>query len=309
MAETLPEVTLVGPSGHRFTVGVLQEDYLIGREHGVPMVCQLYDDRCIHYAVDLLQERPRHKFATNVMIAGEPRTGKSTLGISMARLIDHGFSPDKVAFTLEDFTRIFSANPYADPKLGVFPQVIADESGFSMYSQNFMDREQRNLNRMFQVTPVMNQISYFILPHKDFLNKNLRDTMVQYWFQTVVHNGLRGVVKMRQAQHSEFVKDVYWQPVCAFTFSAMDRDAWWTDYFKRKVEFVNRVAAEPLGDLGTTGREKEIIGQRNRAIKALYLSAQKAEPISHKKVAELMDMPVSTVDSILNRARPKGKHE
>jgi hypothetical protein len=296
------ELVLTGPSGTEYDVGVLQDEYLMAVEHGKPKTCHMYDARFLDYMVDLIMQRPRHKFATNIMIAGEPRTGKSTLAASLARKVDPAFPASKVGFTLEEFLKIFASNPYADPRLGIIPQAIADESGFAMYSQKFMDREQVNLNCMFQVTPVINTISYFVLPHKDFLNKNLRDTMVQYWFQVVTDKLVRGFCEVREAVHSKFTKDVYWQPLAAFTFDSIDDDDWWREYFRRKVEFVERVKKEPLTEQGTSSREKDLISQRNKAIRTLYLDAKKAgEPLSHKAIADRMDMPCSTVDTILNR--------
>lgn len=296
------EVDLTGPSGREYTVGVLQDEYLMAVEHGKPKTCHLYDHRFIDYMVDLIMQRPLHKFATNIMVAGEPRTGKSTLAGTLARRVDPGVRPSIIGFTLEEFIQIFSSNPYADPKRGIIPQAIADESGFAMFSPKHMEREQVNLNCMFQVTPVINTISYFVLPHKDFLNKNIRDTMVQYWFQVVTDKLVRGFCEVREAIHSKFTKDVYWQPLAAFVFDSMDTDDWWKEYFQRKVEFVDRVKKEPLTEQGTSSREKDLISQRNRAIKSMYTDAKKAgKPLSHKAIAERMNMPCSTVDTILNR--------
>jgi hypothetical protein len=296
------EMTLTGPSGKEHTVGVLQDEYLMAVERGKPVMTHMFDDRFIGYFVDLIMQRPLHKFATNIMVAGEPRTGKSTIAATIARRVDSKFPPSQVGFTLEEFCKIFSENPYADPKMGIIPQAIADESGFAMYSSKHMDREQVNLNRVFQVTPVINTISYFVLPHKDFLNKNIRDTMVQYWLQVVTSSLIRGFCEVREAIHSKFTKDVYWKPLAAFTFDPIDSDDWWTEYFARKVAFVDRVKAEPLTDTGGSSREKDLVKQRNHAIRTMYLDAKKAgAPLSHRAIADKLGMPVATVDTILNR--------
>jgi hypothetical protein len=299
----MKEMDLTNPiSGRTFTVGVLQDEYLMAVENGQSKVCHMYDHRFLDYMVDVILDRPRHEFATNIMIAGEPRTGKSTLAITMARKADADFPPSKVGFTLDEYMKIFSSNPYADPKRGIIPQAVADESGFAMAAPKHADREQVNLGLMFQVTPVINTVSYFVLPHKDFLLKNIRDTMIQYWFQVVTFKLTRGFCEVREAIHSKFTKDVYWAPMAAFTFDPMAKDPWWQEYFRRKVEFVDRIKKEPLTEQGTSSREKDLVSQRNRAIKTLYLDAKKAgTPLSHKAIAERMGMPCSTVDTILNR--------
>lgn len=304
----MDERVIYGPSGQEFTVGVLQEEYLMGVEKGRPLVTPLYDDRFMDYLVDLIKERPRHQFHCNIMVAGEPRTGKTSLTCQFARKVDPMFSISKVAFRLEDFVEAYGTNPFADMDTGVFPQSVADESGFAMYSQRYMDEEQINLNRLFQVTPIMNQISWFVLPHKDYLNKSIRDTMIQYWFQVVTHQGLRGFCKVREAIHSEFVKDVYWRPLAAFTFPPFPDPAWWGRYLSKKVAFVESVNADGLS-VDANSREKRLIEQRNAAIRAVYLQAKKdGNPLSHKAVAERLKMPLSTVDSILNRAaRPPSR--
>jgi DNA polymerase III delta prime subunit len=126
----MKELVLTGPSGQEFVVGVLQDEYVMAVEHGKPKTTHLYDHRFLDYMADLIMERPRHKFATNIMVAGEPRTGKSTLASALARKVDPAFPPSKVGFTLNEFMEIFAANPYADPARGIIPQAIADESGF-----------------------------------------------------------------------------------------------------------------------------------------------------------------------------------
>ena len=299
----MTELDLTNPiSGRTFTVGVLQDEYLMAVENGQPKMCHLYDHRFLDYMVDVIMDRPRHEFATNIMVAGEPRTGKTSLSITLARKVDLKFPPSNVGFTLDEYMKIFAANPYADPAKGVIPQAIADESGFAMAAPKHADREQVNLGLMFQVTPVINTISYFNLPHKDFLLKAIRDTMIQYWFQVVTSKLVRGFCEVREAVHSKFTKDVYWSPMAAFTFDPLAKDAWWNEYFGRKIEFVNRVKNEPLTETGSSSREKDLIRQRNHAIKTLYMDSKRSgEPLSHKAIAEKMDMPVSTVDTILNR--------
>jgi hypothetical protein len=289
-------------SGNTFTVGVLQDEYTMAVENGTPKTTHLYDHRFIDYLVDMIMDRPRHKFATNIMVAGEPRTGKSTLAITMARRTDPKFGPSQVGFTLDEYMKIFASNPYADPKKGIIPQAIADESGFAMAAPKHAEREQVNLGLMFQVTPVVNTISYFVLPHKDFLLKSIRDTMIQYWIEVVTDKLVRGFAEVREGVHSKFSKDVYWKPVAAFTFDPAPKDAWWNEYFTRKVEFVDRIRNEPLSQQGASTREKDLVRQRNHAIRTMYLDAKKAgAPLSHKDIADRMGMPCSTVDTILNR--------
>lgn len=298
------ELDLTNPiSGRTFPVGVLQDEYLMAVENGQPKTCHMYDHRFLDYMIDVILDRPRHEFATNIMIAGEPRTGKSTLAITMARKADPQFPPSKVGFTLDEYMKIFAENPFADMTKGIVPQAIADESGFAMAAPKHADREQVNLGLMFQVTPVINTVSYFVLPHKDFLLKNIRDTMIQYWFQVVTFKLTRGFCEVREAVHSKFTKDVYWSPMAAFTFDIAPKDPWWNEYFDRKVAFVNKVKSEPLTETGSSSREKDLVRQRNHAIKTMYADSKRSgEPLSHKAIAEKLDMPLSTVDTILNRA-------
>ena len=280
-------------------MGLLESDYFFGKIHGMNLFAPCYDDRYIDVLAEEIRHFPQRKFDCNIMVTGKRRRGKTTLAATAARRIDPEFSPRQVAFEVEPWNVIIRDSPYADPDNGILPQSILDEAGFDLFSQNWMERVQRNIVRKLEVIGIKNIINWYVLPHRKKFNKSIREEMIEYWLHVKLdHTGLRGLAELRQGEENIWEEEMFWRPVCAFTFDPLPEDDWWTEYTTNKRTFVDKIAATDPSDEDMSDRGRKLIKQRNTAMKLLYRSGFG----SHQAIATAMDMPKTTVDSILNNA-------
>lgn len=282
----MDEVTVHSDSGRSFEVGVVQQEYAMGHGGGKVLVAPVYDERYLAVLADSLMNRPRHEFDTIVMATGERRTGKTTLCAQLARTVDSEFSVGHMTFRVADFNKVLADNPYADPANNVWPQVVLDEAGFDLFSQNWMEKVQRNMVKKFEVIGIKKQIVYLVLPHRDMLNKKLREGMAQFWLNTQTIHGKRGFVEVRRGVPNKWHLDRYWAPECAFLFEPLDGLPWWDDYVTKKRTFVDEVANE-VPDIVQSELKDEI---RRRA-----QSRYRTTDLTHAQLAADMGIPKSTI--------------
>lgn len=293
----MEEVTLRATSGVPYTVGLIQDDYYFGKVHGVRQYAPCYDHRYIPVLAESIRDYPRRKFDCNIMVTGKRRRGKTTLATKIARQVDAEFRPTNVAFEVEPWNKVLADSPYADPDNDIYPQSMLDEAGFDLFSQNWMERIQRNIVKKLEVIGIKNLIDWFILPHRKKLNKSIREEMIEYWLHVgLSRDGLRGIAELRQGVENIWEEEMYWAPVCAFTFEDHPKDdPWWMTYEVSKREFVDKVTATDPTDEAMSDRGRKLIDQRNAAIKLLYRIGYG----SHATIARALEMPRTTIDSIL----------
>jgi len=287
-------VTVRSDRGKPFEVGLIQAEYKMGYASGKPLVVPIYDDRYRHVLADNLTERVRNEFDSIVMATGERRTGKTTVCAQLARTIDANFSVSHMTFRVVDFNKVLNDNPYADPKNGIYPQVVLDEAGFDLFSQNWMEKVQRNMVKKFEVIGIKKQIVYLVLPHRDMLNKKLREGMAQFWLNTETHKGRRGLVEVRRGVPNKWQLDRYWAAECAFTFNDLDGIPWWDEYTLKKRTFVDEVASEVQAD-DEHSLAKTWMTQRDATIIAYYQDTK----LSHDDIGRKVGVPVGTINRVL----------
>jgi len=204
------------------------------------------DERVIDYVVALIKEMVQDGFDCIVMITGRRRTGKSTLGLQIARKVSPSFSLDSVSFRVENFSEILDKNPYADPAQGIYPQAFLDEAGHGLYSKEWMAIWQRNLVKCLQIIGMKNQVCYFILPHMRKLTGDIRDEMAHIWIDVdTKYKHERGYAELYMGERNKFEQSIWWKPKCAFKFNEL-RDDFWAGYEEKKKAFVNEIAAEKI---------------------------------------------------------------
>jgi hypothetical protein len=197
-------------------------------------------------------EMVRDGFDCIVMITGRRRTGKSTLGLQIARKVDADFGLPCVSFRVEDFSEILNNNPYADPAHDLFPQAFLDEAGHGLYSKEWMSIWQRNLVKCLQIIGMKNQVCYFILPHMRKLTGDIRDEMAHIWIDVdTKYKHERGYAELYMGSRNKFEQSIWWKPKCAFKFNDL-HDEFWLGYEEKKKAFVNEIAAEKIGSSHST---------------------------------------------------------
>lgn len=281
-------------SGREYEVGLVQSEYPMGYAAGKALTVPVYDERYINVLTDDMKNRPANKFDTILMCTGERRTGKTTVCSQLARRIDRSFPVSHMSFRIPDFNRVLKDNPYADPENNIYPQAFLDEAGFDLFSQNWMERMQRNMVKKFEIIGLKKQIVYLVLPHRDFLNKKLREGMAQFWLNTEVRSGKRGLVEVRRGVPNKWQMDRYWAPHAAFTFDEMDDDPWWAEYLIKKRAFIDEVAADTEDEKGPEKRN-----WRKEWAEQLYQSTD----MSHAAIAKKISVPIGTVHRDLKGVR------
>jgi len=270
-------------SKRRFKVGVIAKKYKIAGKYNVP----IYDHRIVPYIAELAMERPKKRFDTIFLITGQRRCGKSTLAFQIARCIDNNFDERKIAFRIEEFGEIIQNNPECNPEIGVYPQVIMDEAGYDLLAQNWMERMQKELVKRFEVIGARRQIIYLVLPHKQLLNRSIRNGMIHYWINVSTFENERGFAELRMAQENIWKLETFWKPLCAFTFEPCDDDPIWKQYLVKKDAFIDSV----MTDIEDTSKTRELKKQRAMLIKHIL----KTEKMSQKELAEKFDLPFNVV--------------
>jgi len=263
-------VRLEGKSGKVFDVGLINPEYEVQWTKKEVLAVPIYDHRFIPYIADWIKYRTAHGHDNIIVHTGVRRGGKTTEASEIAREVDADFPVSNVTFKLEDFNKCLATNPRADPKAGVFPQVLLDEAGFDLYAGNWMYAVSKNMVRKFEVIGEKQQTVHLVLPHRKKLIKGIREDMAQFWInvQTVGDEEMRGFAVLRKGIPNEWQEESYWMPQAAFTFEPLS-GPWYEDYLVKKRAFVDEVAAEdPTEGLGST-RLAEITAQRNRAVRLL----------------------------------------
>jgi hypothetical protein len=278
--------------GQIFQVGIVADRYPMGKYKGSTKYVPVYDERAIEYVAGLIRERVQDKFDCVILITGERRTGKSTLSIQLAKAVSKMFDIRHLAFRLEDFNRVIAENPYADPSKGIYPQVNLDESGFDLFSQNWMDRMQRNLVRKFEVIGAKCQVVYLVLPHRMLLNRGLREGMAHFWINVTTFESMRGLAELREAQGSIWQLEAYWRPLCAFTFKP-EAGPMWDEYTKRKFAFIDEVCAAQESD--APSRASQLIHQRNEAIRMCYRPGE----VSYQQIADRLGVSKQAIIKVV----------
>ena len=292
MSDSIVEVEIPTPLGKIFEVGMISKKHHMGSGKLGKQSVPVYDKRCINYIAEIIKERPQKKFDCLVLITGVRRSGKSTLAQQIAKAVDKAFSEKKIAFRLEEFNEIIRTNPQAEPKKGIYPQVILDEAGFDLFSQNWMKEVQKNLVKKFEVIGARNQIVYLVLPHRTMLNKSMREGMIHFWINVSLIDQHRGFAELRVGQENIWDLNTYWKPLLAFTFDD-SKDDLSVQYNIKKEMFIDEVTAD-LPDKEDP-RARRIYNQRD-----IVIRIARKHGAMQKEIAEATGLTASAISTIIN---------
>lgn len=142
-------------------------------------------DKNLKDFVKALIDRSNSDWDTVIAIAGEERSGKSSLAVLLGLLIDKKFDLVKNIAYLPSHAEIEEKF-----KSLVNKQVFAvDEAIKAMYKMRFMDKLQSRINEMYATEAWMNKITLLCIPRFTDLNEFFRNHRVKIWIQ-VVDRGL-----------------------------------------------------------------------------------------------------------------------
>lgn len=283
-------------NGLEVEVGVLAPKIVVRSDKKGHIYVPFLDERTINYIAALIIEMVRDGFDCIVMITGRRRTGKSTLGLQIARKVAPSFGLESVSFRVEDFSEILDKNPYADPSKGLFPQAFLDEAGHGLYSKEWMSIWQRNLVKCLQIIGMKNQVCYFILPHMRKLTGDIRDEMAHIWIDVdTKYKHERGYAELYMGSRNKFEQSIWWKPKCAFKFNDL-HDEFWLGYEEKKKAFVNEIAAEKIDSSHSTKDAERL--------DAIMLQLHD-EKVSLKDIGARIGLSESQVCRRVNQSRTK----
>lgn len=158
-----------------------------------------------------------------LVIEGQPGSGKSTLGIQLARAIKPDWSLENGYIYDEKDLAEKMAEKSTD---NVF---LFDEASITVNSRDSMSRSSRNIIAILDTCRSRHNSIIFVLPSFDDLNKSIRDRLCQYRIYCLSRteklvpkvNDSRGFFKVYAPSTGQFM-DVYWNLLGAGIFSKLD---------------------------------------------------------------------------------------
>jgi hypothetical protein len=250
--------------GQTFVVGQIDESRYFQQNVRGSHYAPVYDARAFDYLAYRVIRRGKNRFDNRIVIAGPPRTGKTTIACTWARKIDLDFPVENVTFRLDDYKKCLASLPPADPQRGKFPVAILDESGVDLYSKDWATVWVKAMAKVFQIVGKKRLTMIMNLPHRNLLAKDLRDAM-HFWVNTSVEDELRGYAEVRESKANPWTTP-YWNPLFGIVFEEMT-GKWWDEYEKRKDEFIDEYTSQESAPMNQ--RIQRISEQRDRALKAL----------------------------------------
>lgn len=245
-----------------FTVGMIQGEKLFQQNVRGAHYAPVYDSRAFDYLAYRVVRRGRSRFDNRIVIAGPPRTGKSTIACTWAKRVDPDFPVENVAFRLEDYKQILNRLPPANPVNEKWPMAILDESGVDLYAKDWATRMVKDMVKVFQIVGKKRLTMMMCLPHRNLLTKDMRDEM-HWWCNTSVEDDeLRGYCEIRYAKPSPWVGP-YWNPLMGIVYEELS-GKWWDAYEKMKDDFIDDYTKQESANV--PARVQKLLDQRNAVI-------------------------------------------
>jgi len=276
-----------------FTVGLIDDARYFQQNVRGTHYAPVYDSRSFDYVAHRLTTRGKNYFDNRILIAGPPRTGKTTVAATIARKIDPDFPVDNVTFRLEDFRKTLSSLKPADPENNYYPMAILDESGVDLYAKDWATRIVKDMAKVFQIVGKKRLTMFLVLPHRNLLAKDMRDEM-HFWFNTVVEDEYRGFCEVRESKPSPW-KSPYWKPLFGIVFEEM-KDRWWDEYEKKKDEFIEEYTRQEPAIVPQ--RVQVLSEQRDKCIRAL-----RQKGFSLRELGEIVGVDHSIISRIADNKR------
>jgi ABC-type oligopeptide transport system ATPase subunit len=183
-----------------------------------------YSFEAIEYILDEIEKARQKNWDRTILLTGEEGCGKSTLGAHLATRL--GMQDEtEVCYAPKQFLERLR-----DAKKGEV--VWLDEGARGLYSRDAMTKVNKQLTKAFTQIRIKELVSIICLPHKQLLDKNMRNRRIHYWGDVRSREYSRGFVKWRISgkkdravgenripkHQNEWDISVYWEPLFYMRF-------------------------------------------------------------------------------------------
>lgn len=216
-----------------------------------------YDDGSRAVYSDMLEQFARHlkrriknKWQNVIVITGTPGSGKSTIGIRLAKLLD----PE---IDLED-SYIYYYSDLKDRMRRIRNQEnhsminIFDEGSVILNSMNSRSKDDNGIVVLLDILRSWGMTTIICIPSFEDLNKRVRAHLVDYWIQCPVQAlipgyNARGFYEIYQPKHTQWSDKTYWNCLGAGVFSKLPKEVE-KEYIKIKTKHQNEQVDRYIGD-------------------------------------------------------------
>lgn len=229
----------------------------------------------IQWLIDEIKKARENGEDRIILLAGEVRSGKSALGAHLATRL--GLSkPSEVRYSGKGYLEQLQQAEKGDV-------AWLDEGGRGMYYKNWMKKENKLINQMFQQIGAKNLVSIICLPHKNLLDKELRHLRVHYWGQVTFQGYRRGFVKWRMSgkrkrrkgeikvprHHKEWKIGTYWEPLFRMRFPDFKEHNGfeWSEYEDNKMDRIKEFGSEAMEEMSENEKvsKRKLESERKKA--------------------------------------------
>lgn len=293
------------PKERKIEVTQYNQKRFQGGADGTQEYAPEYDFSALQYILDEIEKAREENWDRTILLTGEEGCGKSTLGGHIASRL--GLSDEeRVAYTPHDFLEELSR---ADKGSVVW----LDEGARGLYSRDAMTKANKKLTKAFTQIRIKELVSIICLPHKDLLDKNMRDRRIHYWGDVRSRGYRRGFCKWRIAgkrkrkpgemkipkHQNEWNISVYWEPLFLMLFPKLVEH---NGFNWEKYEEVKKDALEDyLTDQRGEDKAKNVVSNLAAAIQYL----KEVEGYEVPKISKIVGLSEPSIYRYLKKAKPE----
>lgn len=247
-----------------------------------PIYVPEYGFEALQYILDEIEKARRKNWDRTILLTGEEGCGKSTLGGWIASELGLA-SEEDVCYDPKDFLRTLKDANKGDV-------VWLDEGARGLYSRDAMTKVNKQLTKAFTQIRVKELVSIICLPHKELLDKNMRNRRIHYWGDVRSREYKRGFVKWRISgkpdrnlrenripkHNNEWQISVYWEPLFVMRFPKLKKNNGFD--WDRYEEVKKKALDEFLDEANTVDTPSKVVPNLARIIQ--YCKEEKDWEIS-----------------------------
>ena len=153
---------------------------------------------------------PKHDKDLVVLILGEERIGKSTLGFEIASYFDKDFTVKNIAWDVKAYKRLV----YSVPKCSA---IMADEGVSMFFSRNAMSRDNKEAVDLFTICGHQNLLHIICATRLSGLDSYLKDGRIGVIIRVVARGRYKFYSKNKVKSVKKLPNGKYVWPTCSFT--------------------------------------------------------------------------------------------